>query len=58
MNKKQTNESFIINNNIIYYNFIKNKRITQSVLILKVYNIVISINITYTILTTLDLIIK
>ncbi|KAI3547920.1 aurora kinase 2 splicing, partial [Colletotrichum filicis] len=52
------NESFIINNNIIYYSFIKSKRITRSVLVLEVYNIVISINVTYTILTTLDFITK
>ncbi|UQC81601.1 uncharacterized protein CLUP02_07087, partial [Colletotrichum lupini] len=58
INKKQTNESFIINNNIIYYSSIKSKRITQSVLVLKVYKIVININVAYTILTTLDLITK
>ncbi|KAK1480408.1 hypothetical protein CCUS01_16263, partial [Colletotrichum cuscutae] len=39
--------------NIIYYLLIKNKRVTQSILILKVYSIINGINLTYIILITL-----
>ncbi|KAK1452503.1 aurora kinase 2 splicing, partial [Colletotrichum cuscutae] len=44
---------FIIYSNIIYYLLIKNKRVTRSVLILEVYNIVNSINFAYVILIIL-----
>ncbi|KAK1480124.1 hypothetical protein CCUS01_00680, partial [Colletotrichum cuscutae] len=44
--------------NIIYYLLIKNKRITYNVLVLKVYNIINSINFAYVILTILKKIIN
>ncbi|KAI3551359.1 hypothetical protein CSPX01_01276, partial [Colletotrichum filicis] len=44
---------FIIYSNIIYYLLIKSKRVTRSILVLEVYNIVNSINLTYIILITL-----
>ncbi|KAI3531637.1 hypothetical protein CSPX01_14012, partial [Colletotrichum filicis] len=44
---------FIIYSNIIYYLLIKKKWVTRSILALKVYNIVNSINFTYAILITL-----
>ncbi|KAK1460556.1 hypothetical protein CCUS01_08903, partial [Colletotrichum cuscutae] len=44
---------FTIYGNIIYYLLIKNKRVTKSILILKVYSIVNDINLTYAILITL-----
>ncbi|KAI3544844.1 aurora kinase 2 splicing, partial [Colletotrichum filicis] len=44
---------FTIYNNIIYYLLIKSKRVTRSILVLEVYNIVNSVNLTYTILITL-----
>ncbi|KAK1458616.1 aurora kinase 2 splicing, partial [Colletotrichum cuscutae] len=44
---------FIIYNNIIYYLLIKNKRVTRSILVLKVYSIINSVNLAYVILITL-----
>ncbi|KAK1503150.1 uncharacterized protein CCOS01_17069, partial [Colletotrichum costaricense] len=44
---------FTIYSNIIYYLLTKNKRIIRSILILKIYNIVNNINLTYAILITL-----
>ncbi|KAI3548624.1 hypothetical protein CSPX01_03053, partial [Colletotrichum filicis] len=44
---------FTIYNNIIYYLLTKNKRVIKSILILKVYNIVNSVNFTYVILIIL-----
>ncbi|KAI3536016.1 hypothetical protein CSPX01_11050, partial [Colletotrichum filicis] len=49
---------FIIYNNIIYYLLTKNKRVTRSILILKVYNIINGINLAYIILITLRRIIN
>ncbi|KAI3542429.1 hypothetical protein CSPX01_06907, partial [Colletotrichum filicis] len=58
-----TNESiseskFTIYNNIIYYLLTKNKRVIRSILILKVYNIVNSVNLAYIILIILKRIIN
>ncbi|KAK1480167.1 aurora kinase 2 splicing, partial [Colletotrichum cuscutae] len=39
--------------NIIYYSLIKNKRVIRSILILEVYSIDNSVNLTYTILIIL-----
>ncbi|KAI3549146.1 hypothetical protein CSPX01_02706, partial [Colletotrichum filicis] len=44
---------FTIYSNIIYYLLTKNKRVIRSILVLKVYNIVNSINLAYIILITL-----
>ncbi|KAI3540959.1 aurora kinase 2 splicing, partial [Colletotrichum filicis] len=44
---------FIIYNNIIYYLLTKNKRVTRSILVLKIYSIINNINLTYVILITL-----
>ncbi|KAI3531839.1 hypothetical protein CSPX01_13910, partial [Colletotrichum filicis] len=49
---------FTIYNNIIHYLLTKNKRVTRSILVLEVYNIVNSINLTYIILITLRRIIN
>ncbi|KAK1478729.1 hypothetical protein CCUS01_16470, partial [Colletotrichum cuscutae] len=40
-------------NNIIYYSLTKNKRVTRSIFILKVYSIINGINLAYAILITL-----
>ncbi|UQC82586.1 uncharacterized protein CLUP02_08076, partial [Colletotrichum lupini] len=44
---------FTIYSNIIYYLLTKNKRVIRSILTLKVYSIVNSINLSYIILITL-----
>ncbi|KAI3535547.1 hypothetical protein CSPX01_11363, partial [Colletotrichum filicis] len=44
---------FTIYNNIIYYLLIKNKRVTRSILVLKVYSIINSVNLAYIILIIL-----
>ncbi|KAK1470757.1 aurora kinase 2 splicing, partial [Colletotrichum cuscutae] len=44
---------FIIYNNIIHYLLTKSKRVTRSVLVLEVYNIVNNINLAYIILIIL-----
>ncbi|KAK1462928.1 aurora kinase 2 splicing, partial [Colletotrichum cuscutae] len=44
---------FIIYSNIIYYSLTKSKRVTRSILALKVYGIINNINLTYAILITL-----
>ncbi|KAI3534033.1 hypothetical protein CSPX01_12384, partial [Colletotrichum filicis] len=49
---------FTIYSNIIYYLLTKNKRVTRSILILKVYNIINSVNFAYAILIILKKIIN
>ncbi|KAK1485624.1 aurora kinase 2 splicing, partial [Colletotrichum cuscutae] len=44
---------FIIYNNIIHYSLTKSKRVIRSILILKIYSIVNSINLAYAILIIL-----
>ena len=57
-NKIIKKEKFTIKKNIIHYNFIKSKRIIQSILTLKFYSIINSINIAIFINTTIKIIIK
>ena len=56
MNKNKN--KILIKENIIYQSFIKYKRITQSILTLKLYIIIYEINTIYTINTIITIIIK
>jgi hypothetical protein len=53
----RTNE-FAVKGNLIYYSFIKNKRVTWSVLASKIYSIVKGVNIAIVINTTIRIINK
>ena len=47
---------FTIHSNIVHYLFVKSKQVTRSILVSKIYRIVTSVNIVYTIITIVKLI--
>ncbi|KAI3527964.1 hypothetical protein CSPX01_16569, partial [Colletotrichum filicis] len=49
---------FTIYSNIVYYLLTKSKRVIRSILILKIYNIINGVNLTYAILIILKRIIN
>ncbi|KAF8846464.1 hypothetical protein BDZ45DRAFT_608933, partial [Acephala macrosclerotiorum] len=58
INKRQLNDKkFKIKRNFIYYNFIKNKRVTKNVLTSEIYNIIKKFDIVIIIEFIIDIII-
>ena len=51
-------DSFWITGNIIHYSLTKSKRVIRSVLVSKIYRIVLEVNIAYAISTSLNIIIE
>ena len=57
-NSSISNEEFKLRGNLIYYSLTKSKYITRSILALEIYSIVVGVNITITIRTILNIVIK
>ena len=56
INKTEKTNKFAIKGNLIYYSFIKSKRVTKSILAFKIYRIVKSVNMAIIINITIKII--